>query len=462
MLVFRPGASAMSRQRSKPRARFPSLRRPVGVTPLPGPRAVQLSLRPRQGHVQQAPLLRQGSTVGSVSNRHEARFQAADPNGLPLEALGAMEAADGHALGERARGAFFVRKLVVVCRGGRAERDAGAPQDLADHSHLGVGPRKHCHLFPRDTPRRCLSQLSRNSGRLGFLGGEGAQLGERAVRLARTGVGRCLAAEDRRGGGDNLGARTVVFIEVHHLRARPAAGDVGQEARVRPVPAVNGLVGVADDEEILIVPEKCQQEAALERVDVLKLVDEDVAPPPALGCSKTAVRFECTCVAHQQVVEVDEAAPAFFVLVAAVERGDGLGVGGQFPTGGRGGCGKRVGLHQPGLAPLDLARELDDADVGQARPPGHQFAEEPPLALEQSRFGCPPVGPPAAQLAERQGVESPGRYGPSRGQAVQALAQLARRLAGEGDREHVLGPDSTRNDPVPHPAREHPRLAGAR
>ena len=91
----------------------------------------------------------------------------------------------------------------------------------------------------------------------------------------------------------------MVFIEVHHLRARPAAGDIREEARVRPVPAVNGLVGVADDEEIVIVTEKCQQEAALERVDVLELVDEDVAPPPALGCSKTAIRFERTCVAHQ-------------------------------------------------------------------------------------------------------------------------------------------------------------------
>ncbi len=61
----------------------------------------------------------------------------------------------------------------------------------------------------------------------------------------------------------------MVLIEVHHLRARPAAGDIGQEAGVRPVPSVDGLVGVADDEQILVFPEKCQQEAALQWVDVL-------------------------------------------------------------------------------------------------------------------------------------------------------------------------------------------------
>ncbi len=56
-----------------------------------------------------------------------------------------------------------------------------------------------------------------------------------------------------------------------------------------------------------------------------------MAPPPALGRRKTAVCFERTRVAHQQVVEIDEAAPALFVLVTGVKRGDGLGVRRQLP-----------------------------------------------------------------------------------------------------------------------------------
>ena len=98
-------------------------------------------------------------------------------------------------------------------------------------------------------------------------------------------------------------------------------------------------------------------------------------------------------------------------------------------------AGERGGLHQSGLAPLDLAGKLDDADVRQAGPPGDQFGKEPALALEQSRFRCSPVSPPSPQLAERQGVEGPGRDRLGWCQAVQTLAQLARRLAGEGDRE---------------------------
>ena len=59
-------------------------------------------------------------------------------------------------------------------------------------------------------------------------------------------------------------------------------------------------------------------------------------------------------------------------------------------------------------------------------------------------------------------MEGPGRDRPGWDQAVQTLAQLARGLAGEGDRQHVLGPSSAGDDPIADPASEHPRLASAR
>ena len=49
----------------------------------------------------------------------------------------------------------------------------------------------------------------------------------------------------------------------------PPLREVGQEAGVGAVPPVDGLVGVAHDEEVLVVPEQGQQQPALQRVDVL-------------------------------------------------------------------------------------------------------------------------------------------------------------------------------------------------
>ena len=153
LLALSPGACAVSRERSEPRARFSPLGGPVGVPPLPGPRAIKLALGPCQRHVQQAPLLGQGRTVGGVGNRHEARFQPADPNRRPLEALGAMEAADGHGARRAAPGSRSSSGSSIVVSGcDRAERDTGAPQDLTDHSDLGVGPCQHRHLLPGDAP----------------------------------------------------------------------------------------------------------------------------------------------------------------------------------------------------------------------------------------------------------------------------------------------------------------------
>ena len=47
----------------------------------------------------------------------------------------------------------------------------------------------------------------------------------------------------------------MVLVEVEDLCVRPSLREVGEEGGVCPVPTVNGLVGVAHDEEVVVFAE---------------------------------------------------------------------------------------------------------------------------------------------------------------------------------------------------------------
>ncbi len=137
----------------------------------------------------------------------------------------------------------------------------------------------------------------------------------------------------------------MVVVETDHFGIWPSMGEVGQETRVGAVPTVDGLVGVAHHEQVLVVSEQGQQQPALERVDVLELVDEDVLPAPPLGGGEATVGLERVGVAHQQVVEVDQPPPPLLVFVPGEQGADGLAVSWQLPPGLRGGQGERSRCH---------------------------------------------------------------------------------------------------------------------
>ena len=145
--------------------------------------------------------------------------------------------------------------------------------------------------------------------------------------------------------------------------------DLGQsieQRRIGAVEAVDGLVGVAHHEEVGLVGEEGRQQAELGRVDVLHLVDEEVAGPPADGVGEGGVAGQRIGAGDDQIVEVEQPAPGPLGLVAGEDVGHLPGADAA-PSFGPAGLGLVVpGRDQAGLGPPDLA--VERAAPGGGRP----------------------------------------------------------------------------------------------
>ena len=108
-----------------------------------------------------------------------------------------------------------------------------------------------------------------------------------AVAVAR----RRTTRRAQHGGGHrhDLGGAAVVLVEADDLGPAQQLGQAGEQRGVGAVEPVDGLVRVADDEEVGIVGEHGGEEAELGGVDVLHLVDEEV-PACASGWSRRTRR----------------------------------------------------------------------------------------------------------------------------------------------------------------------------
>ena len=82
---------------------------------------------------------------------------------------------------------------------------------------------------------------------------------------------------------EDLRRGSVVVLELDRVAAGEEAVEVGEVAGVGAVPGIDGLVRVADDAQVGVGPEPLREQVELQRVDVLELVDEQVAEPPASG-----------------------------------------------------------------------------------------------------------------------------------------------------------------------------------
>ena len=166
---------------------------------------------------------------------------------------------------------------------------------------------------------------------------------------------------------EDLRRGAVVVVEADDLGPREAAVEAGEERRVGPVPRIDGLVRIANDTEVdrlgggrvTLDPEPALEQAVLRRVDVLELVDEQVAEAPPLASGEGLVGLERLDAAHEQVVEVDHAAAVLLILVAGVHLGHRLDTEWRLALkpGHFGHVGRRH--DEPGLRPFDLAHHID-------------------------------------------------------------------------------------------------------
>ncbi len=149
----------------------------------------------------------------------------------------------------------------------------------------------------------------------------------------------------------------MVRLEPHHAGPGELLGHAVQQLGICAVPAVHGLVRVADDEEIRLLAREEAQEPVLRVAQVLHLVDEQVAVPPTDRLGEGRVLLQEVSAVPHEVVEVEHPAPAPLLLVAGVELGDPRRRG-ERPSRGTSSSLFVAGRpDEPGLRPADLGVE---------------------------------------------------------------------------------------------------------
>ena len=128
-------------------------------------------------------------------------------------------------------------------------------------------------------------------------------------------------AEGSAGDLDDSGTRAVVGPEVDGPGCREPTSEVSHEVGIRPVPAVDGLVGVTNEGEIGVVADDGEEEVALRRVQVLRFVEAQVLVAPPDGCGEASVVVEERGRGAQEVIEVQDASGES----KALEGGIGIG-----------------------------------------------------------------------------------------------------------------------------------------
>ncbi len=276
-----------------------------------------------------------------------------------------------------------------------------------------------------------------------------------------------VAFDERVGGLQNRGGGAEVLAQQDGLCAGEVFFEVEDVGDVSAAPAVDCLVGVADDADVglgggLILHAghgrrgRGQQrgDAELDRVGVLVFVDHQVAPAAVELGADVFVLFEQLDGEEQQVIEVDGTRLAQRLLVAEVDLGDLLGV-------------VVVGVGLVGLGVHEFVLGVGDgAEHGARRPVGrlqvHRLEHalhgahlvagvvDGVVGLEPGQLGTLGV---AAQQAGAEGVEG-GDGEPAqawvRGSALfegvgagdlgdDALAHLAGGFVGEGQGEDAPG-----------------------
>ena len=311
------------------------------------------------------------------------------------------------------------------------------PLDLVDHEErllvLVVGAEPH-------------DQLAR------------ARLGPQRLRLA------LLVVLDQRVRRfqDVLG-RAVVLLHQEDGRVGIVALEVEHVLDRRAPPAVDALVGVADDADVAVLRGEQVHELVLGAVRVLVLVDHQVREALLVVLEHLGMLAEQPHGLGDQVVEVERAGLALAPLVRLIDLDDRLlvevarhrreVVGPDHAV-----LGARDGArHRPGRVPLrveiEVLQDAGDQPFGVAvvvdREPA-RHAEVGVLAAEDAR----------ARRVEREDPHALGDRAPEH--ALDPLGHLARGLVRERDREDLERRDPVLADQVGDAVGERSGLAAAR
>jgi hypothetical protein len=293
-------------------------------------------------------------------------------------------------------------------------------------------------------------------------------LGEEHLLVARL---RALR-DDGVGDGEDGGARAVVLLELDDVSAGEVVLELEDVAHVGAAPAVDGLVVVADDAEVLVLLAEGADERELRAVRVLVLVDEDVAVARPPAREDVGARLPERDDTANEVVEVVGPEGPERRLVAGIDEAHDLGVVVALADGDvlgllEGVLGVRDAREDRGrveaLAGLDRPEDLLDRrervaliEDRERAPRRRALGREHPEAERMKRGhgdGARVEGALFLALRGRRRVLAQKRG--------DARAHLAGRLVREREREDRARRDAALEQPR-DAVSDHPRLAGAR
>ena len=238
-----------------------------------------------------------------------------------------------------------------------------------------------------------------------------------------------------RAGADvhDLGRAPVVDREPHHLDSGKPIGHLAEDRWVGAVEAVDRLRGVADQEQVVGALAEQLDEPMLERIEVLCLVDENVAEPPSGRRRELGVGLHGLDRERKQIIQVDD--PPLPLLAAVGRHGIGDPVDIQDRSAITATHGRVVGacVDAPSRCPVELGDQL--VDVGRT----HDLTHDP-LAIGHDRAGLfVEIGPSLAQQLLGDRVKRPRCDSLGQAEPGESTAQFAGRFAGEGQHHGVAG-----------------------
>ena len=219
------------------------------------------------------------------------------------------------------------------------------------------------------------------------------------------------------------------------------AGEVALEVEdvldVGAAPLVDGLIGVADHAQVVVIDRQPPGDLVLRGVGVLVLVDEDVAEAGIELGPQLRVVAKGEGRQVEQVVEVHGVDGPQALLVKMVDLGGRLRVevgGGAFEF--RGTQELVLGLADNGSDPF--RRETGVVDAGRFDGLLHQLVAVVDVVDGEVAVESEPAGVLAEQ-ARAERVEGADEDAVAGDELLDAGAHLPRRLVGEGDSEDVAG-----------------------
>ncbi len=313
-----------------------------------------------------------------------------------------------------------------------------------------VRPHEHRLLLERNAGARELRDPRRDVDAC-------ARLGRRPVRDRR--LQRLLRAAEPRDKPvrelEHLRRRAVVLLEPNDARMREAQRNAEQPFGARAGEAVDRLIVVADDAEVVARPEPELEQRLLQQVHILVLVDGERVPLVADDREHVVVLFEQTDRALQQILEIERSLRGLPLLVLAedavreVRRQRRLVAVEPREI--------RLRREPPVLRPFDLRRQI----AGGTEPVRlRQRVADPPQHERLRRHDPARIAAEPAQQSERGRVER-RRAHAFDAERREPSAQFARGLVRERDRDDLRRRKRAARHLTRDPPRDRRRLAGS-